>query len=154
MGEWWQSSWLRRHIMFVPFGVFITTGLLTYFTEPGPWEVKASIKAAASLVDLGTVIYAMVAVLIERGIRMWFWALDQREKWRAKWRAEAEAEGRAEGRVEGRAEGRAEGRVEGQAEILNHMWAAAHSAGNQDLVEELERVAEEKGITLGEPLPQ
>ena len=65
---------------------------------------------------------------------MWFWALDQREKWRAKWREEAQAEG--------------------QADLLNQMWTSARSAGNQDLVAELERVAEEKGITLGDPLPR
>ena len=146
MGEWWQSRWIRRHVMFVPFGIFITTGLLAYLTEPGPWEIRTSLKSAASLVDLGTVVYAMAAVLIERGIRMWFWALDQREKWRAKWREEAQAEGRAAGR--------AEGRSEGQADLLNQMWAAARSAGNQDLVAELERVAQEKGITLGDPLPR
>ena len=134
MGEWWQSRWIRRHVMFVPFGIFITTGLLAYFTEPGPWEIRTSLKSAASLVDLGTVVYAMAAVLIERGIRMWFWALDQREKWRAKWREEAQAEG--------------------QADLLNQMWTSARSAGNQDLVAELERVAEEKGITLGDPLPR
>ena len=134
MGEWWQSRWIRRHVMFVPFGIFITTGLLAYFTEPGPWEIRTSLKSAASLVDLGTVVYAMAAVLIERGIRMWFWALDQREKWRAKWREEAQAEG--------------------QADLLNQMWTSARSAGNQDMVAELERVAEEKGITLGDPLPR
>ena len=80
----------------------------------------------------------MVAVLIERGIRMWFWALDQREKWRAKWREEAQAEGRAEG----------------QADLLNQMWASARAADNQELVAELERVAQEKSITLGDPLPR
>ena len=138
MGEWWQSRWIRRHVMFVPFGVFITTGLLAYITEPGPWEIKTSLKSAASLVDLGAVVYAMVAVLIERGIRMWFWALDQREKWRAKWREEAQAEGR----------------TEGQADLLNQMWASARAADNQELVAELERVAQEKSITLGDPLPR
>ena len=142
MGEWWQSRWIRRHVMFVPFGVFITTGLLAYITESGPWEIKTSLKSAASLVDLGAVVYAMVAVLIERGIRMWFWALDQREKWRAKWREEAQAEGRAEGRTEG------------QADLLNQMWASARAADNQELVAELERVAQEKSITLGDPLPR
>ena len=44
MGEWWQSRWIRRHVMFVPFGVFITTGLLAYITEPGPWEIKTSLS--------------------------------------------------------------------------------------------------------------
>ena len=106
------------------------------------------------MVDLAAVLYAMVAVAVERVIRMWFWALDQREKWRAKWRQEAQAEGLAEGLAEGRVVGRAEGRAEGQADLLNRMWAAAHAEGNLELVEHLERTARELGITLGEPLPR
>lgn len=117
-------------MLFVPFGIFITTGLLTYFTEPGPWEIRAFFKSAASMVDLGTVVYGMVAVLTERLIRMWFWALDQRDKWRAKMRKDA------------------------QADLLNQMWAAARAADNQELVAELERVAAEKDITLGDRLPR
>ena len=107
------------------------------------------------MVDLGTVVYAMAAVLTERVIRMWFWALDQRDKWRAKWREEAQAEGRAEGHAEGhaegRAEGQAEGRVQGQADLLNQMWATARSEGNQELVAQVERIAREKDIALGDP---
>ena len=98
------------------------------------------------MVDLAAVLYAMVAVAVERVIRMWFWALDQREKWRAKWRQEAQAEGLAEGRVVGRAEG--------QADLLNRLWATAHAEGNRELVEHLERTARELGIALGEPLPR
>ena len=83
------------------------------------------------MVDLAAVLYAMVAVAVERVIRMWFWALDQREKWRAKWRREAQAEG--------------------QTDLLNRMWAAARAEGNQELVENLEQTARELGIALGEP---
>ena len=138
MNEWWQNRWFRRHAMFVPFGVFITTGLLTYFVETGPWGVRPFLKSAASMVDLGTVVYAMVAVFVERVIRMWFWALDQREKWREKWRREAQAEGRAEG----------------QADLLNRMWAAAQAEGNQELAAQVERIAREEGITLNELTPR
>ena len=90
-------------------------------------EVRTFLKSAASMVDLGTVVYAMAAVLTERVIRMWFWALDQREKWRAKWRDEI------------------------QADLLNQMWATARAEGNQELAVELERIAREKGMVLGEP---
>ena len=79
------------------------------------------------MVDLGTVVYTMVAVSVERVIRMWFWALDQREKWREKWRREAQAEGRAD--------------------LLNRMWAAAHAEGNQELAAQVERIAREEGIS-------
>ena len=128
MNEWWQNRWFRRHAMFVPFGVFITTGLLTYFVETGPWGVRAFLKSAASMVDLGTVVYAMVAVSVERVIRMWFWALDQREKWREKWRREAQAEGRAD--------------------LLNRMWAAAHAEGNLELAAQVEHIAREEGRSV------
>ena len=76
----------------------------------------------------------MAAVLTERVIRMWFWALDQREKWRAKWRKEAQAEG--------------------QTDLLNRMWVAARAEGNQELAAQVERVAREEGITLDEPVSQ
>ena len=100
------------------------------------------------MVDLAAVLYAMVAVAVERGVRMWFWALDQREKWRAKWRKEA----REEGLEEGRAVGLAEGRAAGQADLLRQMWVSARAEGNQQLLEQLERTAMERGIDLGEPL--
>ena len=53
----------------------------------------------ATMVDLGAVIYAMVAVLVERGGVMVFWALEQRRKWREELRAQGRAEGRAEGQA-------------------------------------------------------
>ena len=65
---------------------------------------------------------------------MWFWALDERRKWREKWRREAQ--------------------VEGQAALLNRMWATAHAEGNQELAARVERIAEEKGIVLDEPVSQ
>ena len=116
--------------MFVPFGVFIVSGLLAYLTESGPWGIRSFLKSTGELVDLGAVVYAMTAVATERGVRMWFWALDERTKWREKRRNEA------------------------QAELLNQMWASAHAEGNQELVAWLERIAQEKGIELKEPLPR
>ena len=130
MDEWWEEMrWLRRHAMAAPFGVFAATLLLTYWKEQGQWAGSASLEPAAGLVDLGAVLYAMAAVLAERGVRLMFWALDERRKWRAKWRAEA------------REEGRTEGRVEGQAETAQRYesWLA--------------KVAAEKGIALAELLP-
>ena len=111
MGEWWENRWFRRHAMFVPFGIFVVSGLLSYLTEPSSWNIRNGLKSAGELVDLGTVVYAMAAVLTERGIRMWFWALDQREKWREKWRSEARAEGLLEGLLDW-PKGRPKGRYE------------------------------------------
>lgn len=77
------------------------------------------------MVDLAAVLYAMVAVLAERGARLMFWALDERRKWRAKMRAEAMAEGLAEG--------------EAAAAQRYEKWLA--------------KVAEERNIPLAELLP-
>ena len=119
MAEWWDSKerrWLRRHAIAAPFGILLVTMLLGYVISPEQWNSREGLKSASSLVDLGAVIYAAVAMLVERGIRAMFWALDERRKWRERWRAEAQAEGRAEGYAEGQAEGRAEGRMEGRME--------------------------------------
>ena len=126
------------------------TALLTYWVELGSWKGTESLKLASSMVDLGAVLYGMIAVLVERGVRMIFWALDERRKWREKWRAEAQAKGRAEGHAEGRAEGhaegRAEGRAEGQTELLTEALTAAQAEGNQEAEALLKRLARERGV--------
>ena len=96
MSEGWGARWLGRHAVVAPFGVLLATVLLAHLS--GRWTGWSSLNHVATLVDLGVVLYAMVAVLAERGVRMWFWALDQRRKWREQWRREAQAEGRAEER--------------------------------------------------------
>ena len=77
------------------------------------------------MVDLAALIYGMVAVLIERGVRMIFWALDQRRQWRAALREEWREEGRQEVRA---------------------------AVKQRDQV--LTRLAQEKGLTLAELLEQ
>lgn len=130
--------------MAAPFGIIVVTILLAYIISPEEWPSREGLKSAASLVDLGAVIYAMIAVLVERGVRVMFWALDERRKWRAKWRAEA----RAEGHSEGRAEGHSEGRAEGQTEALTALLEVGRTEGNRDLQKLIARVAKEKGISL------
>ena len=139
--QWWERRWLRRHAMVAPFGIFATSLLITYHLERWQWHGRDSWSLVSEQVDLGTVVYAMAAVLAERGVRLMFWALDERRKWRAKARNEGHAEGHAEGRVEGLAEGRMAGRAEGQAETEQRYegWLA--------------KVAEEKGIALADLLP-
>ena len=136
---------MRRHAMVAPFGILATTLLLTYWLERWQWHGRASWEILAGQVDVGAVIYAMAAVLAERGVRLMFWALDERRKWRAKMRAEARAEGLAEGLTEGLAEGRAKGLAEGLAE--------GRTEAEQRYEKWLARVAEEKGIPLAELLP-
>ena len=90
MGEWLGMRWLRLHAMVAPFGVFAVTLLL--LARSGQWGGWESLEPAASLVDLAAVVYGMIAVLVERGVRMVFWALDERRKWREKRRNEAQAD--------------------------------------------------------------
>ena len=116
MDDWPEMRWLRRHAMVAPFGIFAATLLLTLYLKQWHWHGRESWQLATGQVDLGAVLYAMGAVLVERGVRLMFWALDERRKWRAQWRAAAMAEGHAVGLAEGRTTGRAEGRTEGQAE--------------------------------------
>ena len=142
MKQWWEERrWLRRHAMAAPFGIFAATMLITWYVEQGQWQGPASWRVAGSLVDLGTVFYAMAAVVVERSIRFMFWALEQHQKWRARMREEGRAEGRAEGVAVGRAEGVAVGRAQAEAATARRYedWLA--------------KVAEERGIDLAELLP-
>ena len=130
MKQWWEERrWLRRHAMAAPFGIFVATMLLTWYVEQGQWHGPASWRVAGSLVDLGTVLYTMAAVAVERGIRTMFWALEQHQKWRAQIRAEGRAEGQAEGR------------------------AQAEAATARRYEDWLAKVAKERGIDLAELLP-
>lgn len=149
MEDWQERRWLRRHAMVAPFGVFAATLLLTLYLKQWQWHGRDSWELATSQVDLGAVLYAMAAVLVERGVRAMFWALDERRKWRAQWRAAAMAEGHAEGlargRTEGQAEGLALGRTEGQAE--------GRAETRQQYHDWLAKVAQKRGIPLDELLP-
>ena len=135
MGEWLEMRWLRLHAMFAPFGIAVATALL--LARSGKWSGWESLESAATLVDLGAVVYGMAAVLAERGVRMVFWALDQRRQWREKWRKEAEATGMATGMAKGMAtgmatglaRGRTEGRAEGRAEERERILRAAKEMG-------------------------
>ena len=181
MGDWWENQWLRHHVTAAPFGILATTLLLTLYWEGWQWHGRSSWDLANAQVDLAAVVYAAVAVLAERGVRVMFWALDQRRQWREKWRAAAIAEGRAEGielgrdegievgRAEGRDEGielgRAEGRDEGielgRAEAIaegielgrDEGFQLGRDAMQQRFADWLAQVAQEKGIPLDDLLP-
>lgn len=165
MGEWWENQWLRRHATAAPFGILATTLLLAFYLEKWQWHGRSSWDLATAQVDMGALLYAAAALLAERGVRLMFWALDQRRKWRAKWRAEAVAEGLAEGIAQGQAEGRAkglaegiaEGHAEGHAQGVATGIAEGRVAGQaetqQHYHEWLARVAQEKGIPLDDLLP-
>ena len=93
MDEWWEERrWLRRHATAAPFGIFATTLLIAYWLEQWQWHGRDTWSLVSEQVDLGTVVYAMAAVLFERGVKLMFWAWDERKKWRAKAREEGRAE--------------------------------------------------------------
>ena len=116
--------WLRRHAIAAPFGIFAATALLV--VQSGQWDGWESLEMAAGLVDLGAVLYAMVAVLVERGVDMVFWALE-RKKQREQ-----------------------ENKAKNQAEVLAELVKEGMFKSNQ----ELEQWARERGIPLDKVPPR
>ena len=96
MVHWWQERWLRIHAAVAPFGISITTLLLTFYLERWQWRGRASWELAGDLVDLGAAFYAMSAVLFERGFNIMVWAWEQHKKRMAKIEADSRAKGREE----------------------------------------------------------
>ena len=127
--RWWEMRWPRRHAIATPFGVFAVTALLTLWIS-GQWLVPDNGKLAADLVPLAGVIYGMMALTVEGGVRLMFWAWEKHQAVRESLREE--------GRVEGREKGRVEGRVETE----------------QRYMPILKQMAQEKGLTLEELLEQ
>ena len=68
--------------------------------ETGQWECWQHLELASSFVDLATIIYGMIAITVEGGVRLVFWAIEQWKNQKAeneRQRARERAEGRAEG---------------------------------------------------------
>ena len=131
MDEGRERQWLRRHAILAPFGIFAATVLLV--VRSGQWDGWESLGLAAEMVDLGAVLYAMVAVLAERGVDMVFWALE-RKKQRELERKQRELENK----------------TKNQAEILVQLLAGEYPQSK----EELEEWAKNKGIPLDETPPR
>ena len=123
MDEGRERQWLRRHAILAPFGIFAATALLV--VRSGQWDGWESLGLAAEMVDLGAVLYAMVAVLAERGVDMVFWALE-RKKQRELERKQRELENKAKN----------------QAELLARLLEKGIIQNNQ----ELEQLVQEMGI--------
>ena len=86
----------------------------------------------SDLADLAVIIYGMIAVIIEKGLDVMFWALERRKQRREAFRAEVIAEGLALGRAEGR------------TEILAELQAKAHLRENgESIADWLDRMARE-----------
>ena len=151
MGDWWERRWVRLHAMAAPPGILATTLLLTYWRQGWQWRWPDGLDRAADLVDIGTVIYAVIAVAVERGINMIFWALEERKKRRERNRAELEAE------IQARIEAEIQARFESQAQSQEELRAEGQAQGEAEAAQRYEswlaKVSEEKGIPLADLLP-
>ena len=127
MDEGRERQWLRRHAIVAPFGIFAATALLV--VRSGQWDGWESLGLVADMVDLGAVLYAMVAVLAERGVDMVFWALERKKQ-----------------REQERKQRELENKTKIQAEILVQLLAGEYPQSK----EELEEWAKKKGIPLDE----
>ena len=93
--KWWEMQWPRRHALAFPFGTTAATALLTYLTTGGQGTMAANLKGAADMVDLAALIYGMVAVTIEGGVRLMFWAWEKHKAVREALREEGRQEVRS-----------------------------------------------------------
>ena len=93
--RWWEMRWPRRHAIATPFGVFAATALLTWWIS-GQWLGADNGKLAADLVPLAGVIYGMMALTVEGGVRLMFWAWEKHQAVRESLREEGRVEGREE----------------------------------------------------------
>ena len=72
--------WLRRHATITPFGAAVTTWVLSVWVGGGPWLFWHDLDPAKAMAGLGAIAYGIIAVVAEGGVRMVFWALDERKK--------------------------------------------------------------------------
>lgn len=72
--------WLRRHATITPFGAAVTTWLLSVWIGGGQWLFWHDLDPAKAMAGLGTIAYGIIAVVAEGGIKVVFWALDERKK--------------------------------------------------------------------------
>ena len=131
MDEGRERQWLRRHAILAPFGIFAAAVLL--MARSGQWDGWESLGLAAEMVDLGAVLYAMVAVLAERGVDMVFWALERKKQ-----------------REQERKQRELENKVKNQAELLARLLEKGIIQNNQ----ELEQLAQEMGIPFDKHPPR
>lgn len=141
----WSEKWKAIHLAMVPFGVLISTWLLSLSAGAWRWHHRDALEFAGTITPLGAAVYGVAVLTIEGGFRM-FWALAQIEKDRKTFREEGRREGRTEGRQEGRTEGRREGRTEGRHE--------GRAEGRQELAQQIRDAAAGSGRLLPEEVDQ
>ena len=134
----WTERWKAIHLAMAPFGVLLSTWLLSLAAGAWRWHHRDDLEFAGTITPLGAAVYGVAVLTIEGGFRM-FWALAQIEKDRKAFREEGREEGRTEGRREGRTEGRQEGRTEGRQELAQQIRDAAAGSGRL-LPEEVDQI--------------
>ena len=105
-------GWAARHALFAPWGILATTYALTVYVKAIGWNIwsdRTNFVAMSDMVDLGIVVYAAGASLVEVIVRMAFYALEQRKK-RIEQRKKELETARKEAMQRGMQEGRQEGR--------------------------------------------
>ena len=132
--------WSRLHANLAPFGIALTTYLLTYFDIIGWrvwefWKIRDHLAALSDMVDLGIMVYIVVALAIDRGISMIFYALEQREK-RRKQRELREKRMVEEAAREGLAEG---------IDLVFAKWSQDPDASIEDVRRAVEAERKEAG---------
>lgn len=134
----WTERWKAIHLALAPFGVLLSTWLLSLAAGAWRWHHREDLEFGGTITPLGAAVYGVAVLTMEGGFRM-FWALAQIEKDRKAFREEGRKEGRTEGRREGRTEGRVEGRTEGRQELARQIRDAAVESGRL-LPEEVDQI--------------
>ena len=118
--------------------------LLTFYLEQWQWQGRASWELALSAVDYGAVLYAMLAVLVEKGGSLMFWAWEKHKERVAKReeRMRVAAQERLAKQERMREELREEGRQEGREEALAEILAVASAEEKPVIAEVAQRVAQ------------
>ncbi len=133
MGEWRDIGWLKGHAILAPFGILAVTWALTAINNSYQWNIWENLESMARMVDLGIVVYPIIAMVGEGVLRMVFWAYQSWKKGNEKWKAEQ--------------------RAVGQAQLMSKLWEAA--GNDETLKEALERIAREEGISIeGQNVPK
>ena len=99
--------WSVRHVRLAPFGILATTYLLTYIDKPlgwrvwELWKVWGDLAALAEMVDLGILVYIVLASIVEWLVRMAYYAIEKIQNERQKLREEGRKAGLEEGQMMG-----------------------------------------------------
>ena len=85
------ENWQFRHAVISPFGITAMALLVTHFAGEDYRPVYKHVDKTAEWVDVSALLYGMLAVVLELGGRILFWALAQRKKERDAMTAEVRA---------------------------------------------------------------